>query len=265
MNQNFEPAFINYKEVTDNYTPGSSGGIERFLQYIKGLVGIESNIPRYSYPGLQATPWHNPDNFAFIERLETSYTIIKQELFNLRNKRGFQPEKQSLERTGSWKVFFLYERGKKNEENCYLCPETTKIVESIPSVRTMGGLIYFSAMTPGTYIHPHKGPTNIRLRCHLGLDIPDNCGIKVGEETRKWEEGKCLVFDDSFSHEAWNNGTKTRFVLIVDIWHPDLSDVEISALEGLHNYINFQSKQILRYWAMNRIGRSEIQDNDWWV
>lgn len=41
------------------------------------------------------------------------------------------------------------------------------------------------------------------------------------------EEGKCLVFDDSFEHEAWNDDSDhSRIVLIVDVWHPDLTPEE---------------------------------------
>jgi aspartate beta-hydroxylase len=39
------------------------------------------------------------------------------------------------------------------------------------------------------------------------------------------------VFDDSFEHEAWNEGAGERIVLIVDIWHPDLTPSERWALD----------------------------------
>jgi hypothetical protein len=42
--------------------------------------------------------------------------------------------------------------------------------------------------------------------------------------------GKGLLFEDSFEHEVWNRGTQRRAILIVDFWHPDLTDVEIDAL-----------------------------------
>lgn len=43
---------------------------------------------------------------------------------------------------------------------------------------------------------------------------------------RSWQEGKMLIFDDSFEHEVWHNGTSVRLVLIVDIWHPAITDYE---------------------------------------
>ena len=54
--------------------------------------------------------------------------------------------------------------------------------------------------------------------------------MRVGSETRSWEEGKCLVFDDSFEHEVWNAGQGTRIVLVLDVWHPDLTGAEVWAM-----------------------------------
>jgi aspartyl/asparaginyl beta-hydroxylase (cupin superfamily) len=42
-----------------------------------------------------------------------------------------------------------------------------------------------------------------------------------------------LVFNDSILHWTRNNSTSTRFILLVDLWHPDLSDIEIAVLEEL--------------------------------
>ncbi len=46
------------------------------------------------------------------------------------------------------------------------------------------------------------------------------CRIRVGEDIRHWEEGKSLVFDDTFNHEVWNDTDETRVVLFVDVLRP---------------------------------------------
>jgi aspartate beta-hydroxylase len=78
-------------------------------------------------------------------------------------------------------------------------------------------------MEPGTVVEPHTGITNARIRIHLALFIPDGARIRIAGEERTWVEGKCLVIDDSYVHEVWHHGTEKRIVLIVDIWHPELS------------------------------------------
>jgi aspartyl/asparaginyl beta-hydroxylase (cupin superfamily) len=76
----------------------------------------------------------------------------------------------------------------------------------------------------------------MRLRCHLGIEIPGNCGVRVRGEARTWEAGRCIVFDDSFEHEAWNHSAQRRVVLIIDFWHPGLSDDEVTLLRGFRRH-----------------------------
>ena len=88
-------------------------------------------------------------------------------------------------------------------------------------------------MEPGTHVWAHTGPTNCRLRSHLGLVVPENLKIRVGTEERTWEEGKVFVFDDSWEHEVWHNGNSYRLILIVDVWHPELTDEEKKTLSHI--------------------------------
>jgi aspartate beta-hydroxylase len=55
----------------------------------------------------------------------------------------------------------------------------------------------------------------------------------VGTETRGWEEGRLLIFDDSFQHEAWNHSDAVRTVLIFDTWNPALSPGEREATRAV--------------------------------
>jgi aspartyl/asparaginyl beta-hydroxylase (cupin superfamily) len=102
----------------------------------------------------------------------------------------------------------------------------------------------------------------MRLRCHLGIKVPHgDCGLKVGGETRHWQEGQCLVFDDSLQHEAWNHIAQPRIVLIVDLWHPDLTPAEISYLEGLHRFASYQAASLDLYWKGSDEARSIARQN----
>ena len=84
------------------------------------------------------------------------------------------------------------------------------------------GSHFFSRLAPGTHLSAHCGPSNFRLRCHLGLVVPPGVRIRVADETREWREGECLIFDDSYEHEVWHDGGADRVVLICDLWHPDV-------------------------------------------
>ena len=89
---------------------------------------------------------------------------------------------------------------------------------------------HFSTLLPGAAIAPHCDLWNFSINLHLAVDIPEGCGITVAGETRSWEEGKCLLFDYSFEHEAWNKGTRPRTCLLVDLWHPETTVPERKAL-----------------------------------
>jgi len=57
-------------------------------------------------------------------------------------------------------------------------------------------------------------------RAHLGLVVPDQCGLRVGSTTRAWLPGEVLIFDDTVNHEAWNRSSATREVLLFDFLRP---------------------------------------------
>jgi len=102
--------------------------------------------------------------------------------------------------------------------------------------RDGGGEVIFSKLAPRTKIKAHCGPTNLRWTAHLGLVVPQNsekCRIKIADEWHCWEEGKMLVFDDSYEHEIANDTNETRIVLLLRVWHPSLSytqrDTELRA------------------------------------
>jgi aspartyl/asparaginyl beta-hydroxylase (cupin superfamily) len=91
----------------------------------------------------------------------------------------------------------------------------------------------FSLLAPRTEIPPHVGVNNARLVCHLPLIVPEGCWFRVGAETRYWKPGEAFVFDDTIEHAAVNPSDELRVVLIFDVWHPDLSEVEREAVAAL--------------------------------
>lgn len=162
------------------------------------------------------TGFYDSTKFEFVSKLESNWQVIRQELTQLREG-AFIPWPEKFLYGKGWDTFGLYGFGIKLNKNCELCPETTKLVETVPDLVVAG----FSSLAPGTHIAPHTGYPDGLLRCHLGLIIPDGCALKVGTEARSWQEGKCLVFDDTIEHEAWNKGDSTRIILMIDFKAPE--------------------------------------------
>lgn len=148
--------------------------------------------------------------------LEDGWLHVRDELARLQERQFIDWPERQLYGAG-WTVFGFYAFGRRLEENLALCPETARLLAAVPDLTTAG----FSRLAPNTHIRPHVGYTDAVLRCHLGLVVPaDGCALRVGDETRRWEEGRCLVFDDTVEHEAWNRSSFDRIVLLLDFLRP---------------------------------------------
>jgi beta-hydroxylase len=182
------------------------------------------------------TRFYETSQFEFVSLLESNWEIIKQELNQLRQG-NFIPWPEKFLYGQGWDTFGLYAFGIKITKNCELCPETTKLIEAIPNLTTAG----FSSLAPGTHIAPHTGYPDGMLRCHLGLIVPEGCGIRVDIETRNWAEGKCFIFNDKLEHEAWNKGNSTRVVLLIDFKEPESpsDSSQLQQRQGFASIFNF--------------------------
>jgi len=183
-----------------------------------------------------------------VREIESSYSAILKEFHGLRScETAFQPYRspasvngsntndvdelgQKGTAAGTWNVAYLYLHGLDFEENVSRCPQTVRLLnEVLPRHYSHA---FFSVLSSGTHVTPHYGPTNKKLRIHLPLIVPqDAAWLRVADCRLYLEEGKVIMFDDSHEHEAGNDHTKLpRVVLIMDIWHPDLSDEEVKFL-----------------------------------
>jgi ornithine lipid ester-linked acyl 2-hydroxylase len=167
-----------------------------------------------------------PESFPWVTGIESDWKSVRKELDTLMVRREEIPNFQDVSKAQrvltkgeEWKTFFFYSFGNKNKENCARCPETVRLLNRIPGMKT--GM--FSILSPRKHIPPHRGPYKGVLRYHLGLIIPGNetnCRIRVGNDVRCWKEGKSLIFDDSNEHEVWNETDSYRVVLFVDFVRP---------------------------------------------
>lgn len=154
--------------------------------------------------------------FPFTRVLEERWRAVRGELTVLPAS-DFAPWPERGLYDSGWSVFGLIAFGRRLDENLAACPETARVLREVPGLTTAG----FSRLAPGAHIRPHVGYTDAVLRCHLGLVVPpDGCALRVAGEERAWEEGRCLVFDDTAVHEAWNRSSLPRVVLLADFLRP---------------------------------------------
>jgi len=190
---------------------------------------------------LPSIPFFERDEFAWAAGVEAATPAIRSELDQvlLAHQNGFEAYVQTkaaespgqfatLDGNLDWSAFFLWKHGKRVEEHCALCPATMAALDTVPAmtVRDRAPAVMFSALKPHTHIPPHNGATNARLTVHLPLIVPPNCRFRVGAEIREWKVGELFVFDDTIEHEASNDSDELRVVLIFDVWHPMLTELE---------------------------------------
>ncbi|MGN6105560.1 MAG: aspartyl/asparaginyl beta-hydroxylase domain-containing protein [Kofleriaceae bacterium] len=157
----------------------------------------------------------DPQQFGFIAPLAARWREIRDECLAL-PETSFDPWVQREMYGQGWSVFGLIAFGAPIDAALAQCPRTAAAIAEVPGLSTAG----FSRLAPGTRIQPHVGWVTTVYRAHLGLIVPPDCALRVGDETRAWREGEALVFDDTTLHEAWNDSDRTRTVLLFDFVRP---------------------------------------------
>lgn len=200
----------------------------------------------FSYPGLASRPWwalrELPDDTRdSLEAMWAARGSLLAEYDALAAAAGSDYNLGAAEtklHTGEWRWHTAVSKGVLQPALALAAPVTAGLLQRCPGLLTGVPFAYafYSNLRGGARIAPHHGPANLRLRVHLPLRVPSGdaaaCGIRVGGgEARAWTEP--LVFDDSYEHETWNDTRDDRVVLLLDLWHPELSALERDAVTDM--------------------------------
>jgi aspartate beta-hydroxylase len=227
------------------------------LEMLKGQREIFPQQPSVLYyPYLAQRQFFEREDFDWVPQIEAATPVIREELLALVNEGAdFRPyveddpnrprrDFHGLNESRDWTALYLWRDGQLVEENARRCRRTVEALSKVP-LSHIGGrtpAVLFSRLEPGAHIPPHNGMLNCRLICHLPLIVPNGCWLRCGNETREWEEGKLLIFDDSIEHEAKNPSGELRIILLFDIWRPELSEAERAGISAIFEAIDtFQS------------------------
>ena len=188
-------------------------------------------VARVERLNLQYSKVGNPcvyDNatFPWAAAIESEWPIIREELSAVLARKDELPSFQQIStdvatitQDQGWKTFLFSAFGVKSKKNIEMCPQTWRVLQKVPRLQAA----MFSVFEPGKHLPAHRGPYNGVLRLHLGLVVPEprqQVAIRVGEKVCHWEEGRVLIFDDAYEHEAWNRTDSVRVVLFVDFRKP---------------------------------------------
>jgi hypothetical protein len=201
--------------------------------------------PRYLYyPELPQIQFYERADFPWLDQVEAATAAVREELKAVIGpdfkpyvtQAADRPQSQQAGLAGNpdWGAYFLRKDGEE-KPGAQKCPATMAALADAPLTRIprRAPSILFSKLAAGARIPPHTGMLNARLICHLPLIVPPGCEFRVGNDVRQWAEGKAWVFDDSIEHEAWNKSREDRYILLFDIWRPELSAEERAGVAAL--------------------------------
>ncbi|MCA0404490.1 MAG: aspartyl/asparaginyl beta-hydroxylase domain-containing protein [Proteobacteria bacterium] len=183
---------------------------------INAIMYLFSAVPRTAYLDLQTFPE--------LKILRDNWEIIREEALNLYNE-GYISSSDKHDDIGfnsffrrGWKRFYLkwYQDPLSSAEN--LCPKTIELIKQVPNINAA----MFTLLPKGSFLFPHRDPYAGSLRYHLGLVTPNSeeCRIFVDGQSYYWQDGKDVLFDETFVHYAENKTETDRIILFCDVKRP---------------------------------------------
>ncbi|SES27076.1 Aspartyl/Asparaginyl beta-hydroxylase [Lentzea xinjiangensis] len=170
----------------------------------QGLWASPLHRPAEYHPDLPVVAEHDVEDLWFAAHLVDRHRVIAAELSAVFGTRGLDDgaEPLVLYRDGAWTAAAVE------------VPVTRAALDDIPEALLFpGAVVELWSLRASSRSAPACGPSNAFLRVEFAAVVTAGSGIRVGDRTRSWPEGGCLVFDDGLERERWNEGDGTNLVL----------------------------------------------------
>ena len=260
-----------------NFSSSSDAPIPCDIVRGPSLLRTAIHRPRPSLlflPGLRSLPfwtqhcqgttlvaYQDPSVQKAVSLLEEQVDTIRREYNTVAStlKSDYQADTEHRLHQGRWDWHSYMLKGQLQAHFGRQFPQTSGILQKLRDdgllfEGTPFGYTFFSTLHPQSSIDAHSAPMNLRLRVHLPLQVPSSpssssadrpaCGIRAGPMTQEWLPGKAMVLDDAYNHQVWNETDEKRVILLVDLWHPDVTPQEKEDVVAL-----FQHAQKQGWWT----------------
>lgn len=177
----------------------------------------------FNYRGTEPA-FMDPLQFEWAKELAANSNEIRNELQTYLTDHNLESyfNTSMVSKKNSWRTIALKTWSIELFKNQEKFPVTTRLLNKYPQIISAS----FNLLEPKSSIKPHCGDTNAIYRCHLGLEIPSGLpetGFKVKDETRAWKTNEWLIFMDAYTHEAWNNSEKARYIFLIDVMRDEFA------------------------------------------
>ena len=188
------------------------------------------------FPGLAAEPWHEPQHFGWLKRLQASRCVISEELNAYQATTGLGEwggnDCEDFDQHG-WTEILLQSYG-HNQAAASSFPRTMALLSDAP----LGPREVSVVRQAGKSGLPrHSDQRNYMLTAHVVLSSSSEeegrtCKLTVDGKSKAWtSNSEPTVIDTTFWHSTWNESPEPVDILLVDFWHPGLSLRELRAMQ----------------------------------
>jgi beta-hydroxylase len=256
------------------------------LKFFRQLVNHSTfiapiNALMYLFSGVPTKPFLDTADFPELKVLRDNWQVIRAEAQQLvelgyikaaerNNDLGFN----SFFKRG-WKRFYIKWYENFLPSAMELCPQTINLLKNIPNIH---GAMFTMLPQDGGRLKPHRDPYAGSLRYHLGLVTPnsEDCRIYVDGTLYYWQDGKDVIFDETYIHSARNDTDIDRIILFCDVERPitnrfvrylnrlickyvvsesatqNVPTDPVGRLNKIYKYYDFLSSQVLRIKKFNK-------------
>ncbi len=218
------------------------------------LMNLSSKLPN--------KPLLNVDELEDLKTLRDNWQVMRDEALQLSadgkikaadglNDVGFN----SFFRTG-WTRFYLKWYEDYLPSAVDQCPRTVEVLKKTPSIKAA----MFASLPPGGELKQHRDPYAGSLRYHLGLVTPnsDDCYILVDGHRHSWRDGKDVLFDETYIHEAYNKSDQPRIILFADVHRP----MRFKLVDKINHWV---SDNIIRISATNNEETEKVGNKPFYI
>ncbi|QOL13691.1 aspartyl/asparaginyl beta-hydroxylase domain-containing protein [Dickeya dianthicola] len=219
----------------------------RLSDFLAGILGESQSKPSHPlqkprllfFPGLSNGAWIDENSSKATAHVATllseNFQAIKEEFTAATGQLKVYSSSTLFKNLSEkdWSSISLWSRGEFSEKITHF-PNLKKLIDRLEdSLFPWRGEVTFMRLKGGAWLPEHYDWTNAQITCHFGINIPDDCGLIVAGEERRWEEGKSIFFDHSFLHNVYNHSDSDRDILLINLLHPELTDAEVHGMRLL--------------------------------
>ena len=228
-----------WRELQAQYGPNDLFRVRRYLENM--LSGDETPscddnraLFRHLYfPDLTARPVWDPAEAGIATAYLGAKQLQREALISLRNQDEIEDHSDLTastlsEPSGGWDCVYFVRGFEKVESTIKKYPKTWDFL----SRHRLSVEAFYSRLKAGSIIERHSDQANYVLTVHVPLHDHE-AQLSVSECTLSYVEGNILCFDSSYFHSVDNATRIDRDILLFNVWHPDLTVIEIGALEKI--------------------------------